>query len=207
MLCHRLILGCLGSNEVSPQTAIFRGLTSFDPGHPTLNFSCDKALGQDARRALDREGEASGAPPSRRILIAGTIASRDVPPGGPQLAKGWFPRRLASATLARSVARNLKRTLATIQGRGSDIRPLFSLHAACESQRLEETTVSSDAQRLATVRKLKLRKLKLRKLKLRKFAAPMERATSSILPAQLHLDSLGDVAHGKFNWVRFYANR
>ncbi len=29
---------------MSPQTAIFRGLTSFDPGHPTLNFSCDKAL-------------------------------------------------------------------------------------------------------------------------------------------------------------------
>ncbi len=45
VLCHSLILGCLGSNEVSPQIAIFRGLTSFDPGHPTLNFSCDKALG------------------------------------------------------------------------------------------------------------------------------------------------------------------
>ncbi len=44
VLCHSLILGCLGSNEVSPQIAIFRGLTSFDPGHPTLNFSCDKAL-------------------------------------------------------------------------------------------------------------------------------------------------------------------
>ncbi len=47
VLCHSLILGCLGSNEVSPQTAIFRGLTSFDPGHPTLNFSCDKALGAE----------------------------------------------------------------------------------------------------------------------------------------------------------------
>ncbi len=50
VLCHSLILGCLGSNEVSPQTAIFRGLTSFDPGHPTLNFSCDKALAHFVRR-------------------------------------------------------------------------------------------------------------------------------------------------------------
>jgi 23S rRNA (adenine2503-C2)-methyltransferase len=49
VLCQSLILGWLGSNEVSPQAAISWGFAALIPSHPTLILRVDAALERKTR--------------------------------------------------------------------------------------------------------------------------------------------------------------